>query len=105
MARFAQALLTFKAVPMSSTLLQIPIDKSIQEQAANTLATMGLTIPDAVCAFLAHVIADKALPFATSPNQESRTAMQETDEIIQTRNFRFQTARALLDDLEENSRQ
>jgi len=92
---------------MSSTMLHVRIDENVKEQAANTLASMGLTIPDAVRVFLMRVIADKALPFTVSatsiPNMESQAAIAETNEIIKKRNPRFKKAEDLFDDLEKNS--
>jgi len=92
---------------MSSSILHVPIDDHLREQATHTLAAMGLTVPDAIREFLLHVIADKALPFAMeaslTPNETSRLAMAEAEEIIQRRNPRFKQAKALFDDLEKNS--
>jgi DNA-damage-inducible protein J len=80
--------------------------KKIKAQAAETLASMGLTVSDAVRVFLMRVVADKALPFALkAPNETSRAAIVEADQIVQSRRARFATADALLNGLEESSRE
>ena len=55
--------------------------------------------------FLTRIVADKELPFALkAPNETSRSAIAEADQIVQSRRARFSTADALLNDLEEASR-
>jgi len=55
--------------------------------------------------FLTRIVADKELPFALkAPNETSRAAIAEADQIVQGRRARFATADALLNDLEEASR-
>lgn len=66
---------------------------------------MGLTVSDAVRVFLTRVVADKELPFALkAPNETSRLAIAEADQMVQSRRARFATADALLNGLEEASR-
>ena len=66
---------------------------------------MGLTLSDAVRVFLTRIVADKELPFALkAPNESSRVAIAEGDQIVQRRRARFATADALLNDIEEASR-
>ena len=78
--------------------------RTIKAQAAKTLASMGLTVSDAVRVFLTRVVADQELPFALkAPNATSRVAMAEANQIVQSRHARFATADALLNDLEEAS--
>ena len=70
-----------------------------------SLASMGLTVSDAIRVFLTRVVADKELPFALkAPNATSRVAIAEANEIIKSRRARFATADSLLNDLEEASR-
>ena len=65
---------------------------------------MGLTVSDAIRVFLTRIVADKELPFALkAPNDTSRAAITEADQIIQNRRARFATADALLNDLEKAS--
>jgi len=86
----------------ASTMIHVRVDETVKAQAAETLASMGLTVSDAIRVFLTRVIADRELPFAVkAPNATSRAAMTEADEIIKSRRARFATADALLDGLEE----
>ena len=60
----------------NTTMVHVRIDERIKTQAAETLASMGLTVSDAVRVFLTRVVADKELPFAVKvPNARSRAAM------------------------------
>ncbi len=89
----------------ASTMVHVRVDEKIKTQAAETLASMGLTVSDAIRVFLTRVVADRALPFAIqAPNASSRAAMAEAKEIIQSRRARFASADALMDGLEEASR-
>jgi DNA-damage-inducible protein J len=66
---------------------------------------MGLTVSDAVRVFLTRVVADKELPFALkAPNETSRLAIAEADQMVRSRRAPFATADALLNGLEEASR-
>ena len=89
----------------TTTMVHVRVDESVKAQAAETLASMGLTVSDAIRVFLTRVVADKELPFALkAPNATSRAAIAEANELIQSRRARFATAGALLNDLEEASR-
>jgi DNA-damage-inducible protein J len=89
----------------ATTMIHVRVDEQIKAQATDALASMGLTVSDAVRVFLTRVAADKELPFALkAPNAETRAAMSEADEIGLARRARFGTAVELLDDLEKNSR-
>ena len=90
----------------ATTMVHVRVDEDIKAQAAQTLASMGLTISDAVRVFLTRVVADQELPFAIqAPNATSRTAMLEARAIIKSRQARFDSADAPIDDLEKNSGQ
>lgn len=90
----------------NTTMVHVRVDENIKAQAAKTLASMGLTVSDAVRVFLTRVVADQELPFALkAPNATSRVAMAEANQIVQSRHARFATADALLNDLEEASHQ
>lgn len=90
----------------TTTMVHVRIDETVKAQAAETLASMGLTLSDAIRVFLNRVVADKELPFALkAPNATSRAAIAEAEKIIQSRRARFATADDLLNDLEEASRQ
>lgn len=86
----------------TTTMVHVRVDETVKAQATETLASMGLTVSDAIRVFLTRVVADKELPFALkAPNATSRVAIEEADEIVKSRRARFSTADALLDGLEE----
>ena len=89
----------------TTTMVHVRVDVNVKEQAAQTLALMGLPVSDAVRVFLTRVVADQELPFAIqAPNAASRVAIAEAGEIIKSRKARFATADALLNDIEEAGR-
>jgi DNA-damage-inducible protein J len=89
----------------ATTMVHVRVDEQIKAQATETLASMGLTVSDAVRVFLMRVVADKQMPFAIkAPNAETRAAMAEADEITRAHGARFTSADALFDDLEKNRR-
>ncbi|MCX7097094.1 MAG: type II toxin-antitoxin system RelB/DinJ family antitoxin [Methylococcales bacterium] len=62
---------------MTTTVVHIRVDEEIKKQAAETLATLGLSVPDAVRMMLARVVAEKTLPFdARIPNAETAAALE-----------------------------
>jgi DNA-damage-inducible protein J len=62
----------------ATTMVHVRVDEKIKTQAAETLASMGLTVSDAVRVFLTRVVADQQLPFAMlAPNAGTRAAMRE----------------------------
>ena len=88
----------------TTTMVHVRVDEKVKAEATETLASMGLTLSDAIRVFLTRVVADKELPFALkAPNAASRIAIAEAGEIIQNRHARFSTADALLNELEEAS--
>jgi len=88
----------------ATTMIHVRVDEQIKAQATQTLAAMGLTVSDAVRVFLTRVVTDQELPFALkAPNAESIKAMAEAQDIIASRRARFDSADALIHDLEENS--
>lgn len=90
----------------TTAMIHVRVDEKIKAEAAETLASMGLTVSDAVRVFLTRVAADKELPFAVkAPNAASRAAMAEANDIINARRARFDTAEDVFDDLGKNSRQ
>ena len=63
---------------MAKHLVKVRIDKHIKEEAAEVLATMGLTTSDAIRLLLTRVATEGALPFSLyEPNQETIAAMSE----------------------------
>jgi len=62
----------------ANALVQTRINGIVKDEAAAVLATMGLTVSDAVRLLLTRVAHDKALPFEPlTPNAETIAAMQE----------------------------
>lgn len=79
----------------TTSMVHVRVDEHVKEQAVETLASMGLTVSDAVRVFLTRVVADKALPFEIkSPNAATLAAMNEAGEIIKNRRARFATAKS-----------
>lgn len=89
----------------TTTMVHVRIDEKVKAQAAETLASMGLTVSDAVRVFLTRVVADNALPFTVkAPNADSRSAIIEADAIMKSRRARFTDTNALINDIEKVSR-
>jgi DNA-damage-inducible protein J len=87
-----------------TSMLHIRVDNETKAQATQALATMGLSVSEAVRLFLHRVVVDQAFPLELKvPNTETRKAMAEADEIAGTRLARFSTAAELFDDLEKNT--
>ena len=62
----------------TNAFVQTPIDGVIKDEAATVLATMGLTVSDAVRLLLTRIAHDKALPFEPlTPNATTIAAMRE----------------------------
>ncbi len=62
----------------ANALVQTRINGVVKDEAAAVLATMGLTVSDAVRLLLTRVAHDKALPFEPlRPNAVTIAAMQE----------------------------
>ena len=62
----------------ANALVQTRIDAAVKEEAATVLATMGLTVSDAVRLLLTKIAHDHALPFdPLIPNAQTIAAMKE----------------------------
>lgn len=87
----------------SSVMVHVRIDERLKAEAATTLATMGLSISDAVRVFLTRVVAEQQIPFALKvPNSATRAAMQEVDAMIAADEpARFASADAVFKHLEQ----
>lgn len=89
----------------TTTMVHVRVEQQIKDEVTATLATMGLSVSDAVRVFFMRIVADKEMPFTLRvPNAETRAAMTEADEIARTRRARFDNATELFNDLEKNSR-
>jgi DNA-damage-inducible protein J len=82
---------------MATTMVHVRVDEQVKAQAAETLASMGLSVSDAVRMMLVRVAAEKAMPFDVRvPNAETVAAMRELDE---GRGKRFGSVEDLMADL------
>lgn len=62
----------------TTEMVHVRVDKRIKLRAAKALATMGLSVSDAVRVLLTRVAVEKALPFEVkAPNATTAAAMQE----------------------------
>lgn len=62
----------------TNTLVETHIDSNVKDEATTVLATMGLTISDAIRLMLIKVAQDHKLPFDEFiPNAETVNAMEE----------------------------
>ena len=65
----------------SSSMVHIRVDRKIKAKASKALASMGLTVSDAVRLLLTRVASEQALPFEVRvPNRETVAAMQAGEE-------------------------
>ena len=74
---------------MASGMVHIRVDEKVKTKAAKTLASMGLTVSDAVRLLLTRIAAEKALPFEVRvPNRETAAALEagERGEVTRARN-------------------
>jgi DNA-damage-inducible protein J len=82
---------------MATTMVHVRVDEKIKNDAAKTLAAMGISVSDAVRMLLVRVAAEKALPFEVRvPNAATVKAMQAAD---RGKGKRFKSASALFRDL------
>jgi len=82
---------------MATTMVHIRVDEKVKAAAAKTLATMGISVSDAVRMLLVRVAAEKALPFKVRvPNAATVKAMRAAD---QRKGKRFKNAGALFKEL------
>ncbi|KJV09858.1 XRE family transcriptional regulator [Elstera litoralis] len=84
----------------ANALVQARVDATIKSEAAEVLATIGLTVSDAVRLMLIRVAQEKALPFEPLiPNAETIAAMEaaRAGKLVS-----FTSIQALMDDLHEN---
>ncbi len=83
---------------MADTLIQASIASATEEESAAVLATIGLTVSDAVRLMLVRVARDRALPFEPLiPNQTTLAAMEEAR---RGGLVRFDSVAALMADLD-----
>ena len=62
----------------TTEMVHVRVDKRVKVRAAKALATMGLSVSDAVRVLLTRVAAEKALPFEVkAPNTSTAAAIRE----------------------------
>lgn len=89
-----------------STMLHVRVDSEIKTQASEALAAMGLSVSDAVRILLKRVVNDQAFPLELKvPNAETRAAMEEARAMQNAQAAGFDSADALIDDLEKAAQQ
>lgn len=90
-----------------TSMLHIRVDDDIKEQATAALATMGLSVSDAVRLFLRRVVVDQAFPLELKvPNAQTQAAMNESRAMMASRRNgkgRFASSDELFADLDKNS--
>ena len=85
-----------------TSMLHVRVDDDVKAQASEALASMGLSVSDAVRIFLKRVVNDQAFPLELKvPNAETRAAIAESRAMMKKRQARFATAEALFKDLEK----
>lgn len=87
---------------LKTTDVRSRIEPEIKDRATEVLASCGLNVSDAIRLFLRQVVVQKGLPFEVKvPNATTRAAMQEARSM---RKAKFDSAQALFNDLEKNSK-
>lgn len=82
----------------ANALVQTRINETVKDEASAVLATMGLTVSDAVRLLLTRVAHDKALPFEPlPPNAATIAAMKEARK---NKRKSFRSIDALMADLD-----
>ena len=70
----------------NTSMLHVRVNEKLKSQASEKLASMGLTMSDAVRLLLHRVVADQAFPLELKvPNTATRTAMIEAPAIMAKR--------------------
>lgn len=89
-----------------TTMLHVRVDEEIKAQAAEALESVGLSVSDAVRIFLKRVVNDQAFPLELKvPNARTQAAIKEARAMAKARRARFDSAAALIDDLEKARKQ
>jgi len=89
-----------------TSMLHVRVDDEVKAQASAALESMGLSVSDAVRILLKRVVNDQAFPLELKvPNAQTRAAMEEARAMAKARTARFDSANALIDDLEKARQQ
>jgi DNA-damage-inducible protein J len=82
----------------ADSVVRARIDAATKERAAAALGAMGLSISDAIRLLMLRIADEQRLPFEVKvPNATTRRAMAELE---QGKGRRFESAHALLEDLD-----
>jgi DNA-damage-inducible protein J len=93
-------------VMAQTSMLHIRVDDEIKVQASEALASMGLSVSDAVRILLKRVVNDQAFPLELKvPNAATQAAINESRTKMKTAKARFDSASDLINDLEKTSQQ
>jgi DNA-damage-inducible protein J len=85
----------------TSAMVHVRVDEKTKASATKALASMGLSVSDAVRVFLTRVAVEQQLPFELKvPNAETRAAMEEARAMTRAR---FTNAGEQIRELEEVS--
>ena len=80
------------------------MDPKVKAQADELYASLGMDMSTAVNMFVRQCLRERQLPFQPSlnvPNQETIRAMEESDEMIRTGNFKSYTLEEALQELDK----
>lgn len=89
----------------TTSMVHVRVEDSVKEAASRALEEMGLSVSVAVNALLKRVAVEKRIPFELKvPNADTRQAIVEAEELVGTRQARFNSTEELFSDLEKNSR-
>ena len=88
-----------------SSMLHVRMDDKLKAEATAALESIGLTAADAVRILFKRIVAEQAFPLELKvPNAETRTAMEEADQIIKNGTARFASADEMFASLENSKR-
>ena len=86
-------------------MLHVRVDNDLKDRAAAALASMGMSVSDAVRILLTRVVNEQAFPLELRvPTDETRAAMREAEAIIARRGGRFTRGESLIESLESATR-
>ena len=89
----------------ANTVVHVRVNEQVKIKAANTLATMGLSLSDAIRVFLTKICAEQKLPFELKvPNRKTQAAMKEAEKMLETYKARFSTGDDLFNALQKETR-
>ena len=84
----------------NSKMIHVRVDDDLREEASDVLASLGLSVSDAVRVFLHRVAASQSFPLELkAPNEATRAALAEAREIRKARKARFTSSDALFAEL------